>query len=297
VETLRLRAGMLQAVRLFFIERGYLEIETPVLIPAPAPEAHIEAIGTSHGYLQTSPELCMKRLLAAGYPAVFQICKCFRSGERGSLHLSEFTMLEWYRTSADYTDLMAECESLILYVARMLGFEDRLYYQGTEINLSGPWEWLSVAEAFCRYTGVSVEGALQEGTFEELMVEKIEPRLGKRRPACLHTFPAALASLSRLCPLNKNWAERFELYLGALELANGFSELNDEEEQRSRFLAEIERQRQLGKPPPPLPDKFLKSLRHLPRSAGIALGLDRLAMVLADKPVIDEVVSFSPEEL
>ncbi|MDH3885407.1 MAG: EF-P lysine aminoacylase GenX, partial [Desulfobacterales bacterium] len=147
-KNLIIRAQIIQTIRRFFIGNGYLEIETPIRIPAPAPEAHIEAVESGDWFLQTSPELCMKRLLAAGFPRIFQICKCFRHGERGRLHLPEMTMLEWYRIDTNYEDIMDECEALIASVARKIGSEDILTYQGKEIELTPPWPRISVSDAF-----------------------------------------------------------------------------------------------------------------------------------------------------
>jgi elongation factor P--(R)-beta-lysine ligase len=287
------RGVIFDRIRAFFREKGYLEVETPFRIPAPAPEANIDAIAASGWFLQTSPELCMKRLLAAGYPSIFQICRCWREGERGVRHLSEFTMLEWYRAGADYRDLMRETEELV----RAAAAADQISYRGGLIDLAAPWERISVAESFERYTGTTVQAALAAGSFDELMVERIEPRLGCGRPTFLYDYPASCGALARLKADDPSVAERFELYLGGLEIANAFSELTDPVEQRARFQAEaLERSRQ-GKVRYPVPEPFLAALEQLPHSAGIALGLDRLVMVLLDAASIDEVVAFTTEEL
>jgi lysyl-tRNA synthetase class 2 len=292
-----LRARTLQAIRRFFFERDYLEVQTPHLIPAPAPELHIDAIPAGTGYLHTSPELCMKRLLAHGHARLFQLCPCFRQAERGSLHLPEFTLLEWYRAGIDYRGLMEECEEMILFVSKALDLGEELAYQRKRVLLQGPWHRLSVAEAFDAYAGTSVEEALQWGTFDQMMVEKIEPRLGAPRPTFLCDYPASLGALARLKRDNPAVAERFELYLAGLEIANGFSELNEPLEQRARFHSENEKRRVLGKPLYPMPEKFLKDLERMPQAAGIALGVDRLVMLFADTACIDDVVSFTPEDL
>ena len=295
--TLWLRARLLQAIRRFFTEKGYLEVHTPYLIPAPAPEPHIEAIKADTAYLHTSPELCMKRLLSAGYARIFQICPCFRQGERGTRHLPEFMLLEWYRAGIDYRDLMDECEEMILYVSKELGMGEEIEYQSQGVLLQRPWHRLSVAEAFDTYAGVPMEKALESGVFDEMMVDKIEPRLGTPKPTFLYDYPASLAALARLKKDNPNVAERFELYMGGLEIANAFSELKDPREQKARFQAEREKRRGLGKPVYPMPEKFLRDLEHMPQSAGIALGVDRLVMFFANATRIDDVVSFAPEEL
>jgi lysyl-tRNA synthetase class 2 len=288
---------MVQAIRQFFIENDYLEVETPHLIPAPSPEVHIEAIRAGNQFLHTSPEICMKQMLGAGYTKIFQISKCFRQGERGNLHLPEFTLLEWYRTGIDYNHLMKECEALILWVSRNLDMGEKLRYQGMDIDLKAPWERISVSEAFFRYASLSLEMALKKGTFDELIVNEIEPHLGVTKPTFLYDYPVSLAALARLKPDNPDFAERFEIFVGGLELANGFSELTDPQEQRARFERDLKQRFNSGKQVYPMAERFLKSLEHMPEAAGIALGIDRLAMIFANRSKIDHVVSFTPEEL
>ena len=292
-----LRARVIQAIRRFFIKHGYLEIETPILIPAPAPEAHIDAISAGDRFLHTSPELCMKRLLSEGYDRIFQICRCFRHGERGELHLPEFTLLEWYRTGIDYNDLMDECEEMILFLSREIGFGENIEYQGQRIDLQRPWERISVMEAFKSFASISMGEALDLERFDEVMVNDIEPHLGNSKPTFLYDYPATFAALARLREDKPELAERFELYIEGLELANGFSELTDMHEQNKRFERELENRQQLDKEVYPMPKKFLKALHHMPQSAGIALGVDRLAMIFSNQKKIDKVVSFTPEEL
>lgn len=292
-----LRAAIIQSIRDFFVQGGYLEVETPHRIPAPAPEAHIDAIPADGWFLHTSPELCMKRLLAAGYPRVFQVCRCWRSGERGSRHIPEFTMLEWYRTHTDYWGLMQETEALVQSVARSINLGDRLMYQGQTITLSSPWMRFRVEEVFSRYSHVSMAEALERGAFDKVMVEDIEPRLGVEVPTFVYDYPAERGSLARLRRDNPSFAERFELYIATLEIANGFSELTDAKEQRERFEREEAYRRQQGKRPYPVPEKFLQELEDMPPSAGIALGVDRLVMLFAGAQSVDEVVAFTPEEL
>jgi lysyl-tRNA synthetase class 2 len=291
------RAAVVHLIREFFSGHGYLEVETPLRIPAPLPEAHIEVIPADGWVLQPSPELCMKRLLAEGCEKIFQICKCFRKAERGRRHLPEMTMLEWYAAGQTYADLMNGCEELIRRIARGLGIGDILNYQGLTVALSPPWPRLSVADAFRRFASVSAEEALAEGRFDEIMGLEIEPSLGRERPIFLIDYPAEKASLARLKPGQPEVAERFELYIGGLELCNGFSELNDAAEQRRRFAAEREMIRKAGGAVYPFPEKFLEALAHLPPCAGNALGVDRLVMLFCDAAAIDEVVAFTPEEL
>jgi lysyl-tRNA synthetase class 2 len=287
------RARIVQTVRSFFVERGYLEVETPHRVPGNAPEAHIDALASDGWFLQTSPELCMKRLLAAGYPKLFQICRCWRSDERGSRHLPEFAMLEWYAADCDYHHLMAECEALFAALAP----DGRLNCRGRTLDLTPPWERLTVAEAFERYGSSSLPEALADDRFDEIIALEIEPQLGRERPTFLMEYPGELAALARRHPHRPEVAERFELYLAGLELANAFSELTDPVEQRRRFAAEEAVRQAAGKPPYPSPENFLRELSAMPEAAGIALGLDRLVMLLTNAATIDEVVAFTPEML
>jgi len=296
-ENLIVRARIIQAIRSFFIDHDYIEIETPIRIPAPAPESHIDAVESGDWFLQTSPELCMKMLLAAGFGRIFQICKCFRQAERGRWHLPEMTMLEWYRINSSYLDLMHECEILIDHIARQINLKNTLTYQGAEIDLTPPWSRISVAEAFKSFTSMSMEVALENDRFDEIMVEAIEPNLRQSRPVFLYDYPASRGALARIKPQNGRYAERFELYIGGLEICNAFSELTDAVEQRRRFESERKHRKDLGKSVYPIPEKFLSTLGDLPESAGNALGIDRLVMLFADTHKIDEVVAFTPEEL
>jgi lysyl-tRNA synthetase class 2 len=296
-KALEQRAHIIQGAREFFIERGYLEVETPYRIPAPAPEAYINAIASGPWFLHTSPELCMKRLLAAGYGKIFQICRCWREGERGSQHIPEFTLLEWYRSGIDYRGLMEECEALIQAVSAAIGLGKKITYRDKEVDLSQPWERISVKEAFDHYAQSSTKEAMERNLFDEIFVQRIEPKLGIGKPTFIYDYPADRGALARLKPEDHTVAERFELYMGGLEIANGFSELVDGDEQRRRFDLENADRRQMGKPIYPMPEKFLSELDSVPPSAGIALGVDRLAMVFLNARGIDEVVAFTPEEL
>jgi len=239
----------------------------------------------------------MKRMLAAGYEKVFQICRCWREGERGSQHVPEFTLLEWYRSGIDYLDLMDECEELIQNLTAEIGIGEKIIYQGHPISLISPWERITVKEAFQHYAKISVGEALKQDLFDEVMVRDIESRLGIKKPTFLYDYPSERRSLARLKKEDPTVAERFELYLGGLEIANAFSELTDPEEQRKVFQSEMETRRLLGKEIYPMPEKFLTELEQMEPSAGIALGVDRLVMVLLNAKAIDEVVAFTPEEL
>lgn len=173
-QRLQQRARIVSHIRAFFVADDFLEVETPHRIPCNAPELYIDAQASGDQVLHTSPELCMKRLLAAGYPQIFQLCHCWRADERGSRHLPEFTMLEWYRAHCDYQQLMADCEKLLAGLCP----DGLLSYQERTINMTPPFERLSLAEAFCRYANLSLEQALAEDCFDELYTEQVEPQLG-----------------------------------------------------------------------------------------------------------------------
>jgi len=302
-QRLQQRSQLLQAVRLFFHSRAYLEVDTPVRLPLLLPEAHIRPLRADGGFLQTSPELCMKRLLARGCSRLFQVCHCFRKDECGRLHQEEFTMLEWYRAGWSYTQLMAECEDLVRFLAAWLPElagvigTDALAREGKTVSLASPWERLTVDEAFRSFGDISAREALEQNMFDEVLVTRVEPRLGWERPVFLYDYPVELGSLARSRADNDTVAERFELYIAGIELANGFSELTDPEEQRRRFVLEIEKAREYGNSDGQMPEKFLADLVRLGETAGIALGLDRLFMLLMGCDTVSEAMTMSPEDL
>jgi elongation factor P--(R)-beta-lysine ligase len=296
-QALRLRAKLIQSIRLFFISKNFLEIETPIRVPSPAPEEHIEAITSDNWFLQTSPELCMKRLLAAGYPRIFQICKCFRAAERGNLHLPEFSILEWYIAEFNYSQLMEQCETMLIAVLKEMGVNGNISWQNKKIDLTPPWEYLTVAECFVKYTPFSCQEALKQNKFDEIMVEYIEPQLGINRPTFIYDYPSQLAALAKLKKDDPTVAERFELFMFGVELANGFSELTDAKEQRQRFEKASQARSQKKYIDYPQPQKFLEALKFMPEAAGIAMGIDRLAMLLTNTKKLDDIVAFTPEML
>lgn len=293
---LELRARALQLIRAFFDGEGFLEVQTPVLTGAPAPEPHIRAIGAGGGYLlSTSPELYMKRLLAAGFDKIYQICPAFRAGERGRLHHPEFTILEWYRLGADYKTLQADCQRLVRGVCEAAGRDVLPRRGGRALDAHGEWGRLTVREAFKKFAGRDPGAYPSQDGFDTDLVEKIEPHLGFPSPCILEDYPAGQAALARLKPGDPGTAERFELYWAGIELANGFSELTDPAEQRARFEAAIEQMQAAEGLDHKMPEAFLESLEYLAPCAGIAFGVDRFVMLLAGTDDIDSVTAFPPE--
>ncbi|MFH0953386.1 MAG: EF-P lysine aminoacylase EpmA [Verrucomicrobiota bacterium] len=290
---LEVRAKVLQAIRRFFVERKFLEVETPVRLKAPAPEVHIEAEASGDYFLRTSPELHMKRLLAAGYERLFQVGPCFRRGEKGQIHHPEYTMLEWYRANADYHHILVDARALITFVAReVLGGTD-LSHRGQPVALWPIWDYVTVADAFRQHAGWDPIAAFDADRFDLDLVEKVEPRLPKNVPVVLADYPADAAALARRKKDQPAVAERWELYIGGLELANAYSELTDAGEQEDRFRAWSRRRRELGKAAYPPDQAFLDALGSgMPASGGIALGVDRLVMLLTDSASLEDVVAF-----
>ena len=280
------RDKLLRALRGFFHERGFVEVQTPVRVAAPALENHVDAVPAHGAWLRTSPELHMKRLLAAGMEKIFQLGPCFRLGEHGKKHRGEFTMLEWYQAEADYHDLIPFTRDLVRAGAAALE---------SELELAGDWEILTVHEAFQRYAGVAAEDALARDEFEQLLLEKIEPHLGIERPTILIDYPAELAAFARLAPDNPRFAERWELYINGLELANAGGELTDPVEQRRRFAGAAELRRKQGREVYPIDEVFLAALEHMPPAAGCALGCDRLLMALTNIADIADTLAL-PED-
>ena len=322
----RLRARLYAAVRLSLTGMGYEEVETPCLVPAPGMEPHIDAFearfvpeggGAPRSlWLHTSPEYAMKRLLADGFERIFQIARVFRNGEVSPTHNPEFTLLEMYRAGTDYQGIMRDVEVVIEACARSIAGGTRLAAAGVALDLAAPFERVTVADAFARYAGVDlaacrgdeaelrralssagVAGIRATDAFDDLFfrafLEKIEPALaGSGRPAFVVDWPAPMAALARLRRSDPTWAERFELYAGGLELANGFSELTDADEQRRRLEEERALRRRLARAAYPLDERFLGALRRMPEAGGVAVGLDRLLMLLAGAGSIDEVLLF-----
>ncbi|MCL2150546.1 MAG: EF-P lysine aminoacylase EpmA [Dehalococcoidia bacterium] len=289
------RAELFWLTRRFFREQGFVEIETPVRTPALAPEANIAPMESEGWYLITSPELHMKRLLAAGYERIFQLSRCFRRAERGRFHHPEFTLLEWYRAGANYLDIIQDTEQLLLFLAENTLHTAVLNYQGRQIDLTPPWDHLSVQQAYLKFAGWDPIVAFDGCRFDDDMALRVIPSLAPERPIVLMDYPREAASLARLKPEDPNVAERAEIFLGGLELANAYSELNNRKEQMWRFSEEAALIEKTQGRRMPLPQSFLEAVGHLPPAGGIALGLDRLAMLFCGASSIDEVLAFTAE--
>lgn len=297
------RASILRTVRAFFERREFLEVETPLLVPCPGLDLHLDAFETNAvgpvRYLITSPEYQMKRLLAEGYERIFQVAKCFRRGELGSRHNPEFSMLEWYRSHAGVEDVMADTEAL---VQKVTGGEVCLGQR--RVRTSGSALRLTVLDAFQQFAGVGPEETLHcaahdEDRYFRLLVDKVEPAIEAMDQAVfLVDYPASQASLARKKPSDPRVAERFELYVAGVELCNGFGELTDPVEQRSRLRADQEARRDRGLPVYPLDEAFLAALeKGLPPSGGNALGLDRLVALACGTTDIRVGMAFTESEL
>ena len=317
-----MRAATLAAIRRFFVAEDFLEVDTPALVAAPSPEANIEPFETRFsgrgetvpGYLIGSPELHMKRLLAEGEERLFQISRCFRNGEVTPVHNPEFSLLEWYRAGATYLEIAADCEALVLDVIERVCDGERLSRDGDTIDTRPPWTRMTVAEALREYAHVDLDpgasarqfaalaraaGCPSVGAdddwgdvFSKLLIERVEPALMREgKPVFLMDYPARLSALAKESAGDPRLAERVELYMGNMELANGFSEQNDARRQRRKLMAERERRRRSGTTLP-LDEGFLDSLQSLPSSAGIALGIDRLVMLVAGTETIQEAMAF-----
>ncbi|MDA0746595.1 MAG: EF-P lysine aminoacylase EpmA [bacterium] len=320
---LRLRAQLLSQTRNFFERNGFLEVETPLLVRCPGMEPHLVAFETSFTdsgqnqrlYLPTSPEYAMKRLLAAGFENIYQICKAFRHEAAGPMHNPEFTILEWYRAYADYKTIMADTEALIHHLACELTGGPHITSQNQAVDLTPPWPRISVREALVYYakiqtdptvdlpafiqearakghTGVSPDDPF-ELAFFKVFLDGVERRLGSPQPIFLTDYPASMAALAKRKPGRPDLAERFEVYIAGIELANAFTELNDPHEQRARLEAEAAQRLSEGNPAYPVDETFLAALESgMPPSGGIALGLDRLVMLLSGAPTIRDVIAF-----
>ncbi len=292
-----LRDRLVTAMRRWFHEAGFFEVETPVRIPAPAPEPNIDCPPSAGAWLRASPELQMKRLLAAGAERIFQFGPCFRERERGARHNPEFTMLEWYRAGAGSMDILDDARALLRSSVReALGGAPVLRRDGIAVDLDTDWEWIPVREAFRRWAGWDPAAAWDGERFDLDLALKIEPSLPRDRVCVLGDYPAPAASLARLKPGDPLVAERWELYAAGMELANAYGELADGAEQRRRFEAAVAKRKELGEPDYGLDESFLGDLEsgRFPACGGIAVGVDRLAMLVCGAESIDQVRPFCP---
>lgn len=289
------RAQIMRQIRRTLDERGYVEVETPLRVRSPGTDVNLDAFESEGRYLITSPEFHMKRLLSAGFMRIYQICRCFRKGERTVLHNPEFSMLEFYAAGLDLEQMMNEIEELIWDVAENSDAA-AISFAGTTCSLRPPWDRISVDEAFRRYAGWSPLERFDEEQFYFDLVDKVDRHLGIDRPAILHDYPAPLAMLSKLNPKNSRVARRFEVYVSGIEIANAFEELTDPAEQRRRFEKDLMKRAQQNKPLYPIDEELLTALTNLPPCCGIAVGLDRLLMLLLDADSIDRVIAFPDEK-
>ena len=314
------RAQIIASIRRFFTEARFLEVETPTLVTAPNPELHIQpmriragGVSASDTFLITSPEPHMKRLLSEGFERIFQVCRCFRQGESTSSHNPEFTMLEWYRAGGTYEEIASDAENLVRYVARDVLHSNSLVFNGNHVDLAPPWPRMSVVEAFDHHAGLKIDfswseeefareaeaagclstrlGDSWDDLFAKLLVERIEPALiPEPKPLFLMDYPARLSPMAEQKETDRHTASRVELYIAGLELANGFNEQNDSRRQRRTLMAE--RRHRPCRQCYPLDEGFLNSLHEMPEASGMALGIDRLVMLITSSHDIREILAF-----
>ena len=326
---LQARNAVTRALRAWFDEQGFVEVETGVLQVSPGNETHLHAPRTSlttpageraTRYLRTSPEFACKKLLAAGEPKVVEFARVFRDREWGDLHLPEFTMLEWYRAGAAYDAIMADCVVVIAHAAQATGIGS-FSFRGRHADPFAEPELLTVAAAFDRHAGIDLLGTIVDGEgnraalaaaahgrvritdddtwsdiFSKVLVEHVEPHLGEGRLTVLFEYPAPEAALARLNPADNRVAERFEVYACGVELANGFGELTDAAEQRIRFVRAMDDKESRYGERYPLDEDFLAAVGAMPDASGVALGFDRLVMLASGASRVDQVVWTPPAE-
>ena len=321
--SLLLRSEILHQIRMWFRERSFIEVDTPALAPWVGMEPHLVPLSTSVSstqgntlklFHQTSPEYALKKLLAAGISDCFSLGHAFRDGETSPIHNPEFSLLEWYRVGADYTALMDDTANLAADIAERVTGSPHIVRDGKQINLTPPWERITVAEAMQRWAKVDIVTHRDDGSFREhartqghgwvrdeswdelffkLFINDVEPKLGWPEPVILYDYPVRFGALARRSPENPDVAERFEAYVAGIELCNAFSELTDAAEQRSRLEREAEERVELGNERLPVDEDFLDALDGgFPECSGNALGVDRLVMLLAGEPSIERVTWF-----
>ena len=308
ISALKQRARILQKIRQFFADKDVLEVDTPALSQATVTDQHLHSFNTQfHSpfaskpqtlYLQTSPEFAMKRLLCAGSGAIYQICKAFRNEEAGHFHNPEFTMLEWYRPDFDHHQLMAEMDELIQLILGCNSAEKLTYQQAfeTHLNCDPINASLSDIQSLASTQGYQdmAQNEQDKDTLLTLLFsQKVEPKIGQQRPCFVYGFPASQAALAKITPSDTKVAERFELYFKGIELANGFHELDDADEQLARFEADNTKREQHGLTTMPIDQHLIAALSHgLPQCAGVAMGIDRLVMLAIHASSIEQVIAF-----
>lgn len=312
IELQKKRAQILDLIRDFFKQRGFLEVQTPILVKGMSTEPYIDPVTVEffddrnkqyQGYLITSPEYSLKKLLAQGLKNIFEITKAFRQKEAfGGLHNPEFTILEWYRTKADYQDIMIDTEELIYYITTKIHGQPRFIYQGREVDVSLPWLRMSVKDAFKKWATIDLNKQQKRKNFNdwfyEIFLNKIEPNLPQNKPIILYDYPLPQAALAKRKSKNSFYAERFEVYIAGLELCNAFSELTDWKEQLKRLKEDQKIRKQLNKEIIPIDKTFINALKSgLPPTGGNALGIDRLEMLLLDINNIDDLLPLSANKM
>jgi len=304
LEVIRQRADLLISIRDFMRERSILEVETPVLSHTAVTDPHIHSLSTVHQsqdkshhetlYLHASPEFCMKRLLAAGSGPIYQVTRVFRDQESGSRHQPEFTMLEWYRPGFDYVELMDEIDDLLqglgLDVSQRQSYRDAFWQ---ETHLDPHTAGIDTLQTLAVQSGWKTGSSDRAELLDFVFSMKVVPQLGIDSPLFIYDYPECQAALATIKECKPPIAERFELFISGMEIANGFNELCNAGEQRSRFERDLDLRAQTGKPAVAVDERFITALVHgLPTCAGVAVGLDRLLMVLTGSTKIDDVLTF-----
>lgn len=333
-----IREKVLTAIRRFFLDQKFHEVETPYLTGSLPPESYLDIFETTlldrhriqtRAFLPTSPEPFIKKLLVAGIGNCFALPKSFRNTEdKSKTHTPEFTILEWYRVNSDYTDIMRDCEELLVFIHTYLlrsrpqsgsTKPTQLLYQGKYIDIQAPWERLSIVEAFARFAKFNLRKALDrthlapiaakkgykvtqedtwEGLYDQIFLNEIVPHLGRGKPTIIYDYPLDLAALAKVKKSDPRFAERFEFYIEGLELGDAYSELTDWKEQLARFKEETVERKRLGKVEHPIDMDFIEALKvGMPKAGGIAVGVDRLIMLFADVTDIADTLFFPREDL
>lgn len=315
------RIKIIRLIREFFWSQDFVETDTPVAVKLASQEPYLNPLSvTIHDpnsraenfYLRTSPEFSLKKLLAVGYEKIFEIGKCFRDYESfGGNHNTEFTMLEWYRSPGKYQEIMDDTENLFKFVGQKLN-KQTVKYNNKVVNINTKWERLSMKEVWQKHIGVNLDDYLEieklrnlakdkkypvdnsyayEDIFYKIFLNEIEPNLGNENPIFVYDYPACMTSLSRLCEHDSRYAERFELYVGGLELANAFGELTDAKVQEKQLEKDVELRKELGKQIWPIDKDFISALQSgIPTAGGIALGVDRMVVLFTEAKDLNEVI-------